>query len=475
MIQLAQLLRQGALRWPARLAVVGAETRTYGELSEEAARFAGALRKAGVSPGDRVALSLRNGVEFLVSLFGTLSAGATVVPIAPQAPAREQAFRLEHARCQAWVTHATSEAVPVISPDAREAPLELCAAPGGLALILYTSGTTGTPKGAAITHASLLSHTAALVHHTLRLSSGDVVLAALPMIHSFGMRMTVFAPFFAGARLALPPPGRFDANASLATCAAEGVTWLPGVPTMFNAWGHTEGTPLSSLRWGLSAGAPLPQATRERAERRLGAEVREGYGLTEATFSTIDRPGDGPPGTVGRPVWGVEIQLDGDPVGEIMVRGQNVMREYLDDPESTRAVFREGWLRTGDLGTWEGGRLRVVDRLKDLILRGGHNVVPAKVENVLAEYPDLQSVAVVGRNDPHYGEEIVAVVVPTKAFALEAFAAFVQAEFGAANAPRELALVDALPLGPSRKVLRRVLRTQIEEGTLAPIRLPRGE
>jgi len=489
-LHVGQLLRQWALRDPERLALCGRVRRTYGELDEGAARAAGALEAAGVRPGDRVVVSADNGPAFLRAWFGALYAGATVVPVPVTSAAPEIARRATHARARLALVdeprrpRMAEVGLRTLDVDALDGERrDLVDSPNGLAMVLYTSGTTGSPKGAAITHGSLFAHTAALVAHTLRLSADDVVLGALPLTHSFGIRMAVLAPFFAGARVALPPAGRFDAAASLATCREEGVSWLPAVPTMFDAWAEVAGAPLPALRWCLSAGAALPAPVRERARARLGAEIREGYGLTEATFTAIDAPPHPPrPGCVGPPVWGVEVRLrrrDGrlaapGEVGEIEIRGTNLMAGYLDDAEATRAVMPDGWLRSGDLGRLDDeGVLTIVDRLKDLIVRGGHNVVPTEVEEVLASHPAVRSVAVVGRPDARYGEEIVAVLVLREGAVFEPgeLDRWVRARLSATKVPRELAVVEALPLGPSRKVLRRELRARLRDGRLRAQRL----
>ena len=347
-------------------------------------------------------------------------------------------------------------------------------------------------KAARITHASLLAHTAALVHHTLQLSEHDVVLGALPWTHSFGLRMSVLAPFYAGAQVL--SFARFDAQRTLAALDAGQVTWVPAVPTMFAAWtadpdhhGHAERTAVpprpmaQGVRAALAAGAPLPRELRDRAAQRLGCPVRQGYGLTEATFSTIDDGRTGPteeslvalgappaPLHVGAPVWGVELRIRNEagadlPVGgegEVWVRGPNVMAGYLDDEAATRAVFDGGWLRTGDLGRVDAwGRLVLVDRLKDLIIRGGANVYPSEVEDALSLHPGVLQVAVIGRPDSYYGEAVVAVIVPRgetpSAAELDEHA---RAHLAKNKVPSEYVFTDQLPLGPSGKVLKRALR-----------------
>lgn len=488
-VHVGWLLRQNAARRAEVKAITSLRAdATYGQLDERASRIAGRLASVGVAPGDRVLLCASNDVAFVAAYFGVLYAGAAVVPVPVVSAPAEVAFRARHANARVALVDRERRALlpdEVLALDvhdtSHDAPaLEPRDAPEDLAMVLYTSGTTGVPKGAAITHASLVAHTSALVHHVLALEGDDVVLGALPLTHSFGIRMTVLAPFVAGARTVLVD--RFDASLTLTLAEREGVSWLPGVPTMFDAWANTKGAPLAWLRWCLSAGAPLPAETRRRAEKRLGAEIREGYGLTEATFTTIDAPPAArTPGSVGTPVWGVEVKLakahESDELGEILVRGQNVMRGYLDDPSATAEAFEDGWLRTGDLGRVDsGGRLFVVDRLKDLILRGGHNVYPSEVEHALVEHPAIREAAVIGRPDAHLGEEVVAVITLREGAHLELaeLDAFCRDRLAKTKVPREVAIVDALPLGPSRKILRRTMRDALLAGELSPRPVPRA-
>jgi long-chain acyl-CoA synthetase len=265
---------------------------------------------------------------------------------------------------------------------------------------------------------------------------------------------------------------RFDPARALVLLDAHGVTWWPAVPTMLAAVCAPEqrdAAPPRALQWVLSAGAPLADALCRRAEARLGCEVRQGYGLTEASFSTIDAPPSPRAlGSVGRPVAGVEVRIATD--GEIEVRGPHRMREYLDDaPATADAIVDGGWLRTGDVGRLDAdGRLWVVDRTKDLIIRGGNNVYPSEVEAALAAHPAVAEVAVVGRPDDYYGEEVVAVVVPRAgaSASVDELTAFARARVAATKVPRQWAFVAALPLGASGKVLKRALRQQLVDGAL---------
>jgi long-chain acyl-CoA synthetase len=505
-IQVGQILRQPARGTPDRVALVeraeGARVETtYAELDAAARSVAGCLRDHhGLTPGDRVLLACANGRDFLACWFGVLYAGCTVVPTPILSAPPEVAFRVRHSRCRAVIVDGARHELArlALAEVANAAPplllAEDLAASGhrpldtpadvpaeASAMVLYTSGTTGTPKGAVITHASLVAHTAALVHHTLRFGSDVRVLGVLPLTHSYGIRMTVLVPFYAGGRTVLLP--RFHAERALQALAQESVTWLPAVPTMYAAWANLAPPAPSpgALRWCLSAGAPLADDVRVRAEETLGAFIRQGYGLTEATFSTLDAPPAPPtPGTVGAPVWGIEVRIAdsaGDPVptgkeGEVLVRGQNVMAGYLDDPEATAEVLQDGWLRSGDVGMLDpSGRLTIVDRIKDLIIRGGNNVYPSEVEEALAAHPSIAQVAVVGRPDAYYGEEVVAVIVP-RGEPPEASALFEwsRARLARTKLPRELAVLPALPLGPSGKVLKRELRAMLMDGRLTTVR-----
>jgi long-chain acyl-CoA synthetase len=355
-------------------------------------------------------------------------------------------------------------------------------------MVLYTSGTTGTPKGAMITHASLFTHTAALVHHVLKLAADDVVLATLPLTHSYGIRMTLLAPFFAGARVVLS--ARFSPARVHELLASEGVSWFPGVPTMFHALANSAHAPAAypRLRWCLSAGAPLPREVRLKAEAALDAPVRQGFGLTEATFTSVASPDDvGAEDSVGRPVFGVEVRIrdeHGQPLpasvpGEVCIRGQNVMAGYLDDDAATQSALGTGFLRSGDIGLLDAqGRLFIVDRIKDMILRGGFNVYPAEVEAVLLSHPAILDAVVVGRADAHYGEEVAAVIVARAGVALDEveLSAFCRARLSAVKVPRLLGRVPALPVGPSGKVQRRVIRAEVARGAiiLSPLSKPEG-
>ncbi len=525
------LLATAAARWGERVFVVADDGRawTFAAMYDWARGGALALRARGVAPGDRVALMARNSAEFVAAWFGCALAGATVVPIPTVSAPPEVAHRLAHARCRlaivdddfaslaraggvavlatgAWPpaavaiaaaaadrpnaasrheaadTELPDEAADTELPDeAADAELPDEAADAELpdvdaaaaGLILYTSGTTGVAKAAAFSHASLAAH-ACNVAATVGLDATDVILGALPLTHSFGCRMVLLLATVTGARIELL--SRFDGPRALARLAAAGVTFWPAVPTMLAAVSAVAGPELRSLRWILSAGAPLPDALCRRAEARLGCAVRQGYGLTEASFSTIDAPPAARVvGSVGRPVAGVELRLGSD--GEVQVRGPHVMLGYVDDPDATAAALGDGWLRTGDVGRIDDdGRLTIVDRAKDLIIRGGNNVYPSEVEAALAAHTAVAEVAVVGRPDEYYGEEVVAVVVRRAGATVdaEALSVFARERVAATKVPREYAFVAAMPLGPSAKILKRELRRRLSAGELPTTKPTRG-
>jgi long-chain acyl-CoA synthetase len=503
-VQVGQILRQAARLAPDAIAVVdlgqpGAARRefSFAQLERMAACVAAQLIAAGVQPGDRVALLAENHAELVAVWFGVVYAGAAVVPLHVLSAAPELAERLRHAEARLvvhdaarteLVQHAFQAADPPL-PGVRalaldaidfEAPQRQAYAvatePDDTALVLYTSGSTGKPKGAAISHASLLLHTAVLVQHALELTPEARVLCTLPLSHSYGCRLAMLAPFYARACVVVVP--RFDAQRTLDVIRDEAVTWLPAVPTMFAAWGQlTAAAPIPSLRWALCAGAPLGLEVARRAEARLGVEVRQGYGMTEATFAAINAPPDlRVLGSVGRPVWGVELRvvdeqgrdLQPGQSGELLVRGHNVMTRYLFDVEATHEIAGDGWLHTGDVGRFDDqGRLSIVDRIKDLIIRGGYNVYPSELESVLGSHPGVQDVAVIGRPDEFYGEEVVAVVVSRAAPPdVAALHAFVAERLSRTKLPREYAFVAALPVGPSGKVHKGTLREWLALGRI---------
>ena len=465
---------------------------SYGELDAHAAHVAAGLIERGLGPNDCVAICTSNGMDFVAAWFGTVYAGCTTLPIPVSSTAHEIAFRLLHAGCkaiftdadrlavaQASKTRAGSSAEILLVEDAigrseREAP-PCKVAPDSLAMLLYTSGTTGAAKAVCVTHASLATHSKALVEATLRLDQRDRILGTLPLTHSYGIRTTLLVPFCAGASTVFIP--RFSPTRTLELCTSHRITWIPGVPTMFVAWVNERSLPKPpALRWCMSAGAPLVEDVRLHAEERLGAPVRQAYGLTEANLTAVNAlPDEAVAGSSGKPVAGVEIRIAGSDDaelpsgehGEVLVRGQNLMAGYLDDKLATAHVMRGDWLHTGDIGfVDEEGRLSIVDRSKDLILRGGASIYPSEIESVLAHHAAIHDVAVVETADDYYGEEVVAVVVASAPVRADELDAWVREHLAPYKLPRWYAFVEELPRGTSGKTLKRLLRHRLASGEI---------
>ncbi|TAL20751.1 MAG: long-chain fatty acid--CoA ligase [Frankiales bacterium] len=495
------LLSATAAGLPDRVAVrTSDESLTYGELWDAARRYAAVLTERGVRPGDRVGVLVPNVPQFPAVYYGVLCAGAVVVPVQAMLRAEEIGYLLADsgarlliaaapllAQGAAGARSAGADVLTLLADADGVDRLDLLAAtavPGDpvarrgedLAVVIYTSGTTGEPKGAMLTHANVVSNVVATDDALLHGAPDDVVLCCLPLFHAFGQQASMNTTVLTGGTLVLMP--RFDADEALRLLVAERVTVFAGVPTMYvgllAAAARTDLRP-SSLRLAISGGAALPLAVLERFRDVFGADVCEGYGLSETTcVATVNQPARGTrPGTVGHPIPGVDVAvaepdvedrvvlLGPEQLGEVVIRGSNVMAGYLGRPEATAAAVVDGWFRSGDLGVLDAdGFLRIVDRKKDLVIRGGFNVYPREVEEVLLHHDGVQQVAVVGVPDDLYGEEVVAVVVPAPGGALDpaALVAWSRERLGAHKYPRQVRVVDALPLGPSGKVLKRELR-----------------
>ncbi|MFB7181561.1 long-chain fatty acid--CoA ligase [Streptomyces sp. NPDC056257] len=462
---------------------------TYARLDDLTARTAALLQDRGVRPGDRVAVITPNVPHFPIAYYGILRAGAVVVPMNPLLKAPEIAFVLRDAGARMVLTSPmsvaeTAEAAAAtetdcltLEPDGFDALLDRIepvaavfdAQDTDVAVILYTSGTTGTPKGAELTHRNLLTNTATAVETLFHVGPGDVLFGGLPLFHAFGQTCGLNTAVAAGATLSLLT--RFQPAAALETLHRDAVTVFLGVPTMYAALVHAElpdGFAAPRLRLAVSGGASLPVEVLHGFERRFGVDVLEGYGLSEtspvAAFNLPDRPRK--PGSVGLPVRGVELRLvneDGTTtgpgeVGEIAIRGENVMAGYHGRPRATAEAIRDGWFHTGDLARVdEDGCYFIVDRAKDMIIRGGYNVYPREVEEVLYKHPAVAEAAVVGIPDPLLGEEIAAAVVlkPEGRATAEELRDHVKAQVAAYKYPRVVVLTDALPKGPTGKILKR--------------------
>ncbi len=490
MANLAGLLTTTAAAHPDRPAVqLDDTTLSYRELDEAAAHCAGLLRARGVSAGDRVGVMLPNVPEFPVVYFGALRLGAVVVPMNVLLKERETAFYLKDpqaglvlawhefaAAAQAGADAAGAECL-VVEPAAFAALLavaepvpEVAAVAGDdTAIILYTSGTTGTPKGAELTHDNLRSNAITTADTLFEFTPEDVVLGALPLFHAFGQTCAMNAAVYAGALLTMLP--RFDAGKALEVIARDRVTVFEGVPTMFTAFLHHPGqaaADTSSLRVCCSGGAAIPVEVLRGFEQAFACTVLEGYGLSETSpVASFNHPhGVRKPGSIGTPIRGVEMKVadddgvemtDGE-VGQIFIRGENVMKGYWQRPDATEEVMVEGWFATGDMAVRDkDGLYAIVDRKKDLIIRGGYNVYPREVEEVLYEHPGVLEAAVVGMPHAQLGEEVAAAVVakPGQQLDLAELKAFVKDKVAGYKYPRVIWAVEELPKGPTGKILKR--------------------
>jgi long-chain acyl-CoA synthetase len=471
--------------------VAGEEVTTYGELRRRVAGVRGALAAAGVAPGERVALLAGNEPAFVVGLFGALGVGAAVVPLNPQAPPAELARQMAAVGPVAAIVGSGASLPPdpglrVVLSDGAAGALSLSEAQAAepvpllerdaadVAVLMFTSGTAGLPRAAVLTHGNVLANIAQVQAHPGRtIGAGDVTLGVLPLFHVFGLTVNLCVTFAAGASLVLVP--RFVPPETLALCERTGVTILAGAPPMFAAMcaapAADGANPLASVRLALSGAAPLPDQVVADVRTRFGLPLYQGYGLTEAspvvTSAVLD--GDPRPGSIGIPLPGIELRLvdedgedalAGDP-GEVWVRGPNVFAGYWEDPEATAAVVTpDGWLRTGDLGVLgDDGNLQLVDRAKDLIIVNGFNVVPAEVENVLIQHPQVDDVAVVGEPSDRTGEAVRAVIVPAGGATptLADLASFAATRLARYKCPTILTVVDDIPRGQAGKVIRRQL------------------
>jgi long-chain acyl-CoA synthetase len=460
-VNLASVLIDSALRHPQREALRRrGRCVTYAELDRASAQVARRLRAEGVRPGDRVALMIPNVPEFAAAYYGILRVGAITVPLDVDLTRPE--LRAMLADCEAslliaWRALRTlDEPAWLVAPGSFFDDAEPAAAvereAGDTAVIVYTSGVTGEPKGAELTHGNLVAN-ARVTADLFGYGAGDAVLAALPLAHAFGQTCTLNAPLLAGARLVLAD--RFEPRHE--------VTVLVGVPSMYARLLVDGGRGTPALRLCVSGGAPLAPELLDACEQTLGTRLLEGYGLTEtspvAAFNRLSDPRR--PGSIGTPVDGVEMRLldSADGVGEMAVRGHNVMKGYWNRPEATRAVLSEdGWLRTGDLARVDDdGAFRIVGRSKDLIIRDGRNVHPREVEDVLHGHPDVVEAAVLGVPDPLLGEEVVACVVVAPGATVTEDELRDYTRERTARYPRHVWLASALPHSSTGKVLKRAI------------------
>jgi len=493
MSNLAALLGRSAAARPDRTAVkLDDHELSYAGLEAAASRVAGLLRAKGVEPGDRVGIMLPNVPYFPACYFGALRAGAVVVPMNILLKEREVAFYLEDSGARvlfAWhefadpahagAEQANAECV-LVEPGDFETLVGRCEAvpemaertDADTAVILYTSGTTGTPKGAELTHGGLRRNAEASVE-LFGMGHGTVALGALPFFHAFGQTCALNAALAAGGSLTLLP--RFDAGKALAMIARDGVTTFEGVPTMYASLLHPPSAAeadTSTLEVCVSGGAAMPVEVMRGFEERFGCQVLEGYGLSEtspvASFNRRDR--ERRAGSIGLPLDGVEMRVvddDGNQLpagerGELTIRGYNVMKGYWQRPDATAdAIDADGWFRTGDIAVVDAdGYFFIVDRKKELVIRGGFNVYPREIEEVIYGHPAVREAAVIGVPHETLGEEVAAAIAlkPGVTVTPAELRAYVKQHVAAYKYPRHVWLVDELPKGPTGKILKREIR-----------------
>jgi long-chain acyl-CoA synthetase len=500
---LATILHETALATPdAPAEIAGGRATTYRDLDEQSGRLAAGLREHGLEPGQVVALQLPNMPQFLIAYFGALKAGMVVLPLNPLLKAPEIEYHLADSSARLLICFdpagegsraGQALGVPMYVASLGHAPVpegtrlfsELISAtapaePGGeihpgsaddTAVLIYTSGTTGKPKGAELTHFQMYMN-CTIAGDLFGARSDDVTLAVLPFFHVFGLSSVVNVSVRFGGCLSIVP--RFEPKAVLDGLERDRCTVLPGVPTMLHALALQDisGRDLSGLRVAVSGGASLPEDVMRTFEGMYGINVLEGYGLSEtASTCSFNRPEDRKALSIGKPIWGVQMRVADpndrplppgrDHAGEILIRGHNVMKGYLGQPEVTAATLRGGWLHTGDIGYMDDdGFYFIVDRIKDLVIRGGYNVYPREIEEVLYAHPGILEAAVIGKPDERLGEEVVAVVVRREGADLDAedVIAYTRERLAAYKYPREVRFVAELPKGPSGKILKTSLR-----------------
>lgn len=521
-LNLASIISHHARLTPQLEAVIWEDVRmTYGELDKWSNRVANALVEMGIGHGDKIALCCPNLPCFPVIYYAIMKAGAVVVPLNVLFKPRETAYHLADSDAKAVFVFEDVDDLPMAQnvkegfdqvplcrdlvvltkDDATASPFSeyktlaqltegqsdefemFPTRPDDTCAILYTSGTTGQPKGAELTHLNLMTNvTTTWLTHLPMLDFTDGVqktcLITLPLFHTTGQTVQMNTNLYGGNRIVLLP--RFDSKTVLDTMTAEKVNFWIGVPTMYwtllkylDETGYDISRIADNMKVCTSGGAPMPVGVMKEFEERFNVRVMEGYGLTEtsplATFNHIERPSK--PGTVGQPIFGVEVKcFDDDDKevakgerGEVVIRGPNVMKGYYKRPEATAEAFRSGWFHTGDIGVMdEEGYLAIVDRKKDMILRGGYNIYPRELEEVIITHPAVSLCAVIGVPCERLGEEVKAFVVLKQGHELsvEEFIEWCRDQFAANKYPRHVEFRSELPIGGTGKIIKRALRAE---------------
>jgi len=505
MLNLARFLDITAEKYPeATAAILDTRKMSYAELASAARRVANVLRAKGIGPGDKVAMMIPNTPHFPIIYYGILHVGATVVPV----NVLYRHFEIEHylrdSECKAFFAFKLFEEeavmafknVPtckhfvVVGPmDYLETPavgenfMHLMMAadtefdtvqtmPDDTAIILYTSGTTGAPKGAELTHFNMFFNAYFCMREITKAQPGDIALATLPLFHSFGQTCIMNSCILSGACMTMLP--RFETVKAMEVIARDKVNLIALVPTMYFfilSTPNWQDYDFSSLKMAVSGGAALPGDVHRRFQERYGIAILEGYGLSEtspvASFTLEGQ--EVRVGSIGKPIWGVDMRVMRDDgsfagpgdVGEIVIRGHNIMKGYYNRPEATREAVVDGWFHSGDVGKYdEDGYFYIVDRKKDLIIRGGMNIYPREIEEVLYGHPKVLEAAVVGIPDEMRGEEVKVYVSPKEDEELtpEEITQFLQERLAKYKWPKAVEVLRELPKGPTGKILKRELK-----------------
>jgi long-chain acyl-CoA synthetase len=511
---LATILEESTKRNPEKVAIILDDFKmTYKQLDEAANQVANALRTSGVKAGERVGMMLPNVPHFPMIYFGILKAGCVAVPMNVLLKGPEIEYYLSDSEASTFfywdmfakeavdgagrakvknkiqvsmlggdAPEGTTDFFKMIGPEPKEFD-SVATGSDDICLLIYTSGTTGKPKGAALTNFNLFE-CCHIGTHVFEFNDDDVIFAALPMFHSFGLSNVVNGAIHGGITMSLLP--RFDADKTLQMIQRDKITLFLGVPTMYFALLHhpeRSTYDVSSLRLCVSGGASIPGEVITAWEKATGTKILEGYGLSEtsptATFNQLDVGQK--VGSIGTPVWGVQVKIfddEGKEVpqgerGEICIKGHNIMKEYWRKPEATAETIKDGWFHSGDIGYQdEEGFLFIVDRKKEMIIRGGFNVYPREIEEVIYQYPKVAEAAVIGQPDEKFGEEVHAVVAakPGETIDPAELQAFVKERVAAYKYPRSIQVWPELPKGPTGKIMKLEIKKKMDagEGEAAP-------
>lgn len=447
---------------------------------------AGRLRQAGVRAGDVVAVKLPNRAELVIALFAAWHLEAAATPINPGLTESEVGYQLADADAAVLVAEETTDGVTVITPAELVQAGPTVSAPAApseddLALLIYTSGTTGQPKGVELTHRNIMSM-AQTMASAMAFDADAHGLLILPLFHVNGIVVSVLSPLLAGGQATIA--GRFRSQTFFDTIEHVRPTYFSAVPAIYAMLAALpdDVTPdTSSVRFAVCGAAPMPVELIERFESRFGIRIVEGYGLSEGTCASACNPIEGvrKPGTVGPALPGVTVAvmdaqgnlLPTGERGEVVVSGPTVMRGYLNRPDETAKTIVDGWLHTGDIGFLdEDGYLTLVDRAKDMIIRGGENIYPKEIESVMYSHPAVQEAAVVGRADPVYGEVPVAFVAlrPATGGGIDDLREYLASRLAKYKMPVTISAVSELPKNPVGKIDKPALRRRITEQTQQP-------